>query len=166
MIGGVSVIAIDFMDETETLEKQDMEFVQQLLEHAAKKEQLTDSEVSVTFVTNEMIRDINREYRGKDQPTDVISFAMEELGEGETAIIGSTEPRMLGDIIISLDRTKEQAADYGHSFKRELGFLAVHGFLHLLGYDHMNEKDEKEMFSRQEEILLSLGITRDQHDDA
>ncbi len=160
------MIAIDFMDETETLEKQDMEFVQQLLEHAAKKEQLTDSEVSVTFVTNEMIRDINREYRGKDQPTDVISFAMEELGEGETAIIGSTEPRMLGDIIISLDRTKEQAADYGHSFKRELGFLAVHGFLHLLGYDHMNEKDEKEMFSRQEEILLSLGITRDQHDEA
>ena len=166
MTGGVSMIAIDFMDETETLEKQDMEFVQQLLEHAAKKEQLTDSEVSVTFVTNEMIRDINREYRGKDQPTDVISFAMEELGEGETAIIGSTEPRMLGDIIISLDRTKEQAADYGHSFKRELGFLAVHGFLHLLGYDHMNEKDEKEMFSRQEEILLSLGITRDQHDEA
>ncbi len=160
------MIAIDFMDETESLNQQELEFVRNILEHAAKEEGLGESEVSVTFVTNEMIRDINREYRGKDQPTDVISFAMEELGEGETAIIGSQEPRMLGDIIISLDRTKEQAADYGHSFERELGFLAVHGFLHLLGYDHMTEEDEKKMFSRQEEILISLGITRDKHDGA
>lgn len=160
------MIAIDFMDETESLNQQELDFVQKILEHAAKEEGMGQSEVSVTFVTNEMIRDINREYRGKDQPTDVISFAMEELGEGETAIIGSTEPRMLGDIIISLDRTKEQAADYGHSFERELGFLAVHGFLHLLGYDHMTEEDEKKMFSRQEEILISLGITRDKHDGA
>lgn len=160
------MIAIDFMDETESLNQQELDFVQKILEHAAKEEGLGQSEVSVTFVTNEMIRDINREYRGKDQPTDVISFAMEELGEGETAIIGSSEPRMLGDIIISLDRTKEQAADYGHSFERELGFLAVHGFLHLLGYDHMTEEDEKKMFSRQEEILVSLGITRDKHGGA
>ncbi|WP_142827792.1 rRNA maturation RNase YbeY [Planococcus soli] len=160
------MIAIDFMDETESLNEQELDFVQKILEHAAKEEGLGDSEVSVTFVTNEMIRDINREYRGKDQPTDVISFAMEELGEGETAIIGSPEPRMLGDIIISLDRTKEQAADYGHSFERELGFLAIHGFLHLLGYDHMTEEDEKKMFSRQEEILASLGITRDNHGGA
>jgi len=160
------MIAIDFMDETESLNQQELDFVQKILEHAAKEEGLGQSEVSVTFVTNEMIRDINREYRGKDQPTDVISFAMEELGEGETAIIGSPEPRMLGDIIISLDRTREQAADYGHSFERELGFLAVHGFLHLLGYDHMTEEDEKKMFSRQEEILVSLGITRDKHDGA
>lgn len=160
------MIEIDFMDETESLNQQEIDFVQKILEHAAKEEGLGKSEVSVTFVTNEMIRDINREYRGKDQPTDVISFAMEELGEGETAIIGSPEPRMLGDIIISLDRTKEQAADFGHSFERELGFLAVHGFLHLLGYDHMTKEDEKKMFSRQEEILVSLGITRDKHEGA
>lgn len=160
------MIAIDFMDETESLNQEELDFVQKILEHAAKEENIGKSEVSVTFVTNEMIRDINREYRGKDQPTDVISFAMEELGEGETAIIGLPEPRMLGDIIISLDRTKEQAADFGHSFERELGFLAVHGFLHLLGYDHMTEEDEKKMFSRQEEILVSLGITRDKHGGA
>lgn len=160
------MIAIDFMDETETLKQKQLAFVQTILEHAAKEEAVGDSEVSVTFVTDEMIRDINREYRGKDQPTDVISFAMEELGEGETAILGSSEPRMLGDIIISLDRTKKQAADYGHSFERELGFLAVHGFLHLLGYDHLTEEDEKKMFSRQDDILLSLGITRDQNDGA
>ncbi|ANU23519.1 rRNA maturation RNase YbeY [Planococcus donghaensis] len=160
------MIAIDFMDETESLDQKELDFVKKILEHAAKQEKVTDSEVSVTFVTNEMIRDINREYRGKDQPTDVISFAMEEMGEGETAIIGSQEPRMLGDIIISLDRTKEQAEDFGHSFERELGFLAIHGFLHLLGYDHMTEEDEKKMFSRQEEILVSLGIRRDNHDGA
>lgn len=160
------MLEIDFMDETESLGQKELDFVRKILEHAAKQEKVTGSEVSVTFVTNEMIRDINREYRGKDQPTDVISFAMEEMGEGETAIIGSQEPRMLGDIIISLDRTKEQAADFGHSFERELGFLAVHGFLHLLGYDHMTEEDEKKMFSRQEEILVSLGITRDKHDGA
>lgn len=155
------MLTIDFIDETETLQDSDVQFVEKILQHAAAEEQVGEAEVSVSFVTNDMIREINREYRGKDQPTDVISFAMEELGEGETAIIGSPEPRMLGDIIISLDRTKEQAADYGHSFERELGFLAIHGFLHLLGYDHMTEEDEKKMFSRQEEILVSLGITRD-----
>lgn len=155
------MLTIDFMDETETLQETVMQFVEKVLQHAAKEEHIDDAEVSVSFVTNDRIREINREYRGKDQPTDVISFAMEEAGEGEMAIQDSGEPRVLGDIIISLDRTKEQAADYGHSFERELGFLAVHGFLHLLGYDHMNESDEKKMFAKQDVILSSLGITRD-----
>ena len=115
----------------------------------------------ITFVTNEAIHEINREYRDKDQPTDVISFALEEMGEGEVAIIGEDIPRVLGDIIISIDRTREQAEQFGHSFERELGFLAVHGFLHLLGYDHMNDADEKEMFGKQDEILLSFGLGRD-----
>ncbi|RLQ92069.1 rRNA maturation RNase YbeY [Planomicrobium sp. Y74] len=155
------MLTIDFMDETETLQQGEIQFVEKILQHAATEEEIGDAEVSVSFVTNEMIREINREYRGKDQPTDVISFAMEEPGEGEVVIQGMDEPRVLGDIIISLDRTKEQAADYGHSFERELGFLAVHGFLHLLGYDHMNDEDEKKMFARQDVILNSLGITRD-----
>lgn len=157
------MMSIDLLDETATLAENDLEFVEKVLQHAAVSEAVGDAEVSVTFVTNEAIQEINKEYRGKDAPTDVISFAMEELGEGETDIVGSDEPRMLGDIIISLDRTREQAADYGHSFERELGFLAVHGFLHLLGYDHMTEEDEKKMFSKQEEILSSLGITRGEH---
>ena len=89
-----------------------------------------------------------------------ISFAMEEMGEGEIEIIGSDEPALLGDIIISIDRMEEQAAEYGHSNARELGFLAVHGFLHLLGYDHMNAEDEKVMFTRQRELLDSYGLTR------
>jgi probable rRNA maturation factor len=84
------------------------------------------------------------------------------MGDGEIEIIGDM-PRVLGDIIISVERTREQAEEYGHSFERELGFLAVHGFLHLLGYDHMTEEDEKVMFSRQEEILSSFGLGRDLH---
>ncbi|TWT26184.1 rRNA maturation RNase YbeY [Planomicrobium sp. CPCC 101110] len=158
------MLSIDLMDETAALNNSDLQFVEKVLLHAAEAEEIQNAEVSVTFVTNDMIRGINKEYRGKDEPTDVISFAMEELGEGELEIVGSMAPRTLGDIIISLDRTREQAADYGHSFERELGFLAVHGFLHLLGYDHMNKEDEKKMFSRQEEILSSLGISRDHYE--
>lgn len=158
------MLAIDFMDETETLQSSDLEFIEKILQHAAVLEEVGNAEVSVTFVDNEIIRGINKEYRGKDEATDVISFAMEERGEGEPEIIGADEERMLGDIVISLDRTKEQAEDYGHSFERELGFLAVHGFLHLLGYDHMTEADEKRMFSRQEEILSSMGVTRDSNE--
>ncbi|MCY7464083.1 rRNA maturation RNase YbeY, partial [Bacillus paralicheniformis] len=93
----------------------------------------------------EEIQKINKEYRGKDYPTDVISFALEEDGEGEIEIIGADMPPVLGDIIISADKAREQAEEYGHSLMRELGFLTVHGFLHLLGYDHMTEEEEKEM---------------------
>ncbi len=76
-------------------------------------------------------------------------------------IVGAEMPRMLGDIIISIERTKEQAEEYGHSFDRELGFLALHGFLHLLGFDHMNEEDEKVMFTKQKEILEEYGLSRE-----
>ena len=147
--------------------KDHIKLVEKLLQHAAKVENIEDgSEVSITFVTNDAIHEINREYRDKDQPTDVISFALEEMGEGEVAIIGEGIPRVLGDIIISTDRTREQAEQFGHSFERELGFLAVHGFLHLLGYDHMNEEDEKVMFGKQDEILLSYGLGRDTNERA
>lgn len=156
------ILNIDFLDETGVVQDEHIELVEKLLQHAAQTENIEqDSEVSVTFVDNEAIHEINRQYRDKDQPTDVISFAMEELGEGEVQIIGEGIPRVLGDIIISTDRTKEQAEEYGHSFERELGFLAVHGFLHLLGYDHMTEADEKEMFGKQDAILASFGLSRD-----
>lgn len=155
-------LMIDFLDETAVVKEQHIELVERLLQHAATKQNIEDgSELSVTFVTDAAIHDINKQYRQKDAPTDVISFALEELGEGETAIIGDGMPRILGDIIISVERTEQQAEEYGHSFERELGFLAVHGFLHLLGYDHMNEEDEKEMFGLQDEILQSFGLGRD-----
>nr|MDK7246134.1 rRNA maturation RNase YbeY [Staphylococcus lugdunensis] len=114
--------------------------------------------LSVTFVDKEEIQQINKIYRDKDKVTDVISFALEE---DEPEITGLEIPRVLGDIIICTDVAQEQATTYGHSFERELGFLALHGFLHLLGYDHMNEEDEKKMFGRQETILTAYGLTRD-----
>ena len=161
-VGAKEMLTIDFLDETNEVKEDHIELVEKLLQHAAKVENIEDgSEVSITFVTNDAIHEINREYRDKDQPTDVISFALEEMGEGEVAIIGEGIPRVLGDIIISTDRTREQAEQFDHSFERELGFLAVHGFLHLLGYDHMNEEDEKVMFGKQDEILLSFGLNRD-----
>ncbi|WP_419865572.1 rRNA maturation RNase YbeY [Fictibacillus phosphorivorans] len=145
------------MDESST---EFQELLTNVLEKAAEMEETGQSEVSVTLVTKERIQEINSEYRQKDSVTDVISFAMEELGEDETEIIGGEETRFLGDIIICLDVAKEQAEEYGHSLDREMGFLAVHGFLHLLGYDHMNEEDEKRMFGRQEEILEQYGLKR------
>ncbi|KXG11323.1 Endoribonuclease YbeY [Anoxybacillus sp. P3H1B] len=152
---------IDWLDETNEVTDEQMEVISKLLNYAADVEQIPDeAEVSISFVDNEQIRMINREYRGKDQPTDVISFALEEMGEGETEIIGLDAPPVLGDIIISVPKAQEQAKEYGHSFMRELGFLAVHGFLHLLGYDHETEEDEKEMFAKQEQILEQYGLKR------
>ena len=154
-------LLIDFIDETEEVKEEYMSLIREVLEKAAQMENIEDgAEVSVTFVDNERIREINRDYRDKDQPTDVISFAMEEMGEGEMEIVGAEMPRMLGDLIISIPRAKEQAEEYGHSFDRELGFLALHGFLHLLGYDHMTEEDESIMFSLQELILNEQNIKR------
>lgn len=115
-------------------------------------------ETSVTFVDDAAITDLNREYRGLEQPTDVLSFAQLE-GE-ELAAMPEGEPLMLGDIVISLERCLEQAADYGHSFERELGFLTAHGMLHLLGFDHQTPEDEAGMMARTEEILGGLGLTR------
>ena len=155
-------LEIDFIDETNEIEASAQQLVEQVLQFAADKENIEEgTELSITFVDNVRIQEINKEYRNKDTATDVISFAMEEMGEDEIQIIGEDIPRILGDIIISIERTKEQADEYGHSFERELGFLALHGFLHLLGYDHMTESDEKVMFTKQKEILDEYGLSRE-----
>lgn len=151
---------IDFIDEAEIATPAAIELVKKVLTYVAEQEGIEkDAELSISFVSDEEIQEINRTYRGKDQPTDVISFAMQEQGEGEIQIVGE-EFVILGDIIISMDRTKEQAAEYGHSFERELAFLATHGLLHLIGYDHMTEEDEKEMFAKQEKYLQAVGLPR------
>ena len=129
--------------------------IRNLIDYAIKYKKLDNLEFNVIFVDNEYIHKLNKEYRGIDRPTDVITFALED---GEEVDLNAW--RILGDIYISIDKAKEQATEYGHPFLRELAFLTVHGFLHLLGYDHMNKEDEKIMFSEQEEILNGYGITR------
>ena len=115
-----------------------------------------ESEINVLITDNEGIRVFNREYRDIDRETDVITFALED----EDTLVMPSDERILGDIYISIDKAKSQAIEYGHSFKREICFLAVHGFLHLLGYDHMNKEDEEEMFSLQELILNEANIKK------
>lgn len=152
---------IDFNDNTNTVPEGYFELIQGLINIAAQKENVPeDAEVSVTFVNNDEIQVINRDYRNLDKPTDVISFALEEAVEGEIGIVGEDIPVVLGDIIISVEKAKEQAEDYNHTLERELGFLAVHGFLHLLGYDHMTQDDEKVMFQKQEAILEEYNLGR------
>lgn len=117
-----------------------------------------DVGLSLTFVDNEAIRSLNRDHRGIDSVTDVLSFSQLE-GE-ELGALPEGEPIPLGDIVISLERCAEQAGDYGHSFDRELGFLVCHGMLHLLGLDHQSPADEERMMATTEEILNALGLTR------
>ncbi|MGN7388533.1 rRNA maturation RNase YbeY [Sporosarcina sp. SAFN-015] len=156
------MLDIYFNDETEKVSEDITQLVAEVLNHAAGMEGLSGQpEVSVTFMTDEEIRKINAQYRGKDKATDVISFALEEMTEGEIAVIQEEDmPIVLGDILISVETASRQAAEYGHDERREIGFLALHGFLHLLGYDHMTEEDEKKMFGRQKEILTSFGLER------
>ncbi len=120
------------------------------------------AEVSVSFVDNEEIHKLNLEYRGKDQPTDVLSFPM---WEGDEEGIGDIDPNgeavLLGDIILSVEKAYAQAEEYGHSIERELAFLSVHSTLHLLGYDHeTSEEDETYMNKKQEEVLVKIGLPR------
>ena len=153
------MINIDFINDDNFVNNAELKEVSELLTFAyGHLEEEGDAEVSVSFVSNEEIQNINRNYRDKDSVTDVISFALEE---DDMNIIHAEAPRTLGDIVISTDRAKEQAEDYGHSYRRELLFLALHGFLHLLGYDHMESDDEAVMNGKQEEILNAFGVTRD-----
>lgn len=139
----------------------------QLLEKAAEMEGVDEGEVALTFVDDEEIHELNKEYRGIDRPTDVLSFAMNETLDEELDIVYELEegesmdvPDVLGDIVISVPTAIAQSEEYGHSVERELGFLFVHGFLHLLGYDHQDETSEAEMMGKQEAVLASVGLTR------
>lgn len=125
------------------------------LNFLVKKRNLEDAIFNIIFVTSEKIHEINKEYRNVDRVTDVISFALEDSIEGYVE-----EIRMLGDIYICVEKMKEQAELYNHSVLREMCFLTTHGLLHLLGYDHMEEDEEKVMFSLQEELLNEYGIKR------
>ncbi len=140
----------------ETNEKLDLKEEKKIIEFALKHENLENVVFNVIFVDEKKIQEINRNYRGIDRVTDVISFALEDGDNNIDFEFG----RLLGDIYICVPRMKQQAEDYGHSLKREMGFLTVHGLLHLLGYDHMTKDEEKIMFSKQELILDDYGLSR------
>ena len=142
------------------------DFVNAILNFSGTFLKLPDNtEMSVTFVNNDEIQQYNRQYRGVDKPTDVISFAIEE-GEDDFDILPDQEwandiAKNIGDILVSVDVIASQATYLGHSYERELGFLVVHGFLHLNGYDHMlGDAEEKEMFDLQRKILDDYGLKR------
>lgn len=155
---------VELYDEQQILTDELTQMVQDVLAYAADYLELEENcAMSVIIVDNEEIQNINREYRQKDAVTDVISFALEEsVVEDDFPAIQEVmdESRELGDIFVSFQRAQEQAVEYGHSFKRELGFLVVHGFLHLNGYDHMTDEEEAEMFDLQRDILDGFGLVR------
>ena len=133
------------------------EVIQKVCDEVSRVYGLEDDELSILLCDNKKIHELNKEYRGIDRPTDVLSFA---LNEGDDYEGSEEEHHLLGDMILSLERAHEQAVEYGHSFEREMGFLAVHGFLHINGYDHYTPEEEAEMFGLQEEILTAYGLTR------
>lgn len=155
----MDIVQIEFLDidENEDYEK--------LIEKVAKKcFEVEDLEkknlyLSVILTTPENIRKTNEKYRKIDRETDVLSFPMFEKDEIQE--LTGEVPEALGDIMISIDRVKEQAKEYGHSFERELAYMVVHGFYHLMGYDHIKEEDKKVMRSKEENVLNLLDITRD-----
>lgn len=139
--------------------------IKRVVEKCFEVENLTDSKLilTITLTTPEHIRKINKEYRNIDKETDVLSFPMFEKNEIDKKIKNNDfeHEDVLGDLVISVDRVKEQAVEYGHSFERELSYMVVHGFYHVMGYDHIKEEDKKIMRPKEENILEKLKITRD-----
>ena len=135
---------------------EEFDYLKEFISYLVEKLELQNAMFNVIIVDDKYIHKINKEYRGIDRPTDVISFALEDDKQ-----IDLPDLRVLGDIYISYDKAISQAKEYGHSNKRELCFLAVHGLLHLLGYDHMTKDDEIKMFGLQKELLDSYGIKKE-----
>lgn len=134
---------------------QNYDYLNEVINHTLEVMDAKESIFTIIFVTPEEIHELNKQYRGVDRVTDVISFALEDAHD-----VSLTDVRVLGDIYICIDRMKEQAIEYGHSETRELSFLTVHGLLHLLGYDHQTKEDEEVMFGIQRKILSDLNINR------
>lgn len=154
-------VYIDYNNEQDKLSPP--EDFERLIEHctiaALESEEIEDdAEISVTLVDNARIREINMEFREIDRETDVLSFPMGD--EDGFEVNPDTDAIMLGDIVISLEKARSQAEEYGHSYEREVAFLLTHSLFHLLGYDHTTPDEEREMFAKQETVLQRLGITR------
>ncbi|GAA3188279.1 rRNA maturation RNase YbeY [Lentilactobacillus kefiri] len=160
---------LEIYDKTEKgVPEKDQKLIRDVLDFAGSYIHLADNtEMSVTLVNNDEIHQINKKYRGVDRATDVISFAIEDDSDDADDFpivmdesLKEAIPENIGDIFVSVDKVAEQADYLGHSFERELGFLCVHGFLHLNGYDHMKKADADVMFPLQKEILNAYGLKR------
>ncbi len=140
------------------------EVIKRVIEQCYKEENIEDSKliITITLTNSENIKKINKQYRNIDRPTDVLSFPMFEKEELKSKIAAKDYKHedVLGDIVISLEKVKEQAEEYGHSFERELSYMIVHGFYHLMGYDHIEEADKVEMRAKEEAVLEKLNIKR------
>ena len=145
---------IEIFNETNVNLSEELKVVKNVLRHGLEKLKINEAIFNVIIVNNDYIHKLNKEYRHIDRETDVITFALEDDKTFNPDI------RILGDIYISIDKAKSQSQEYNHSLLRELSFLAVHGMLHLLGYDHMKKEDEEVMFKLQEEILDEMDIKR------
>lgn len=153
---------LEYLDLEENSEYE--KTIKKVIEACFKEEKLENSKlyISITLTTPSNIRKINKEYRNVDKETDVLSFPMFEKNELEEMIKNNhfEHEDVLGDIVISIERVKEQAIEYGHSFEREFAYMLVHGFYHLMGYDHIEENDKIIMRSKEENVLNNLGIRR------
>jgi probable rRNA maturation factor len=156
---------IDINWEKDSFSDTERQKIQNLLEKGLKAvlslcNKSDEAEISLSLVTDAQIRQLNRDYRGMDRPTDVLSFALKEDNPLDPQILGFQD-NLLGDIIISVERARCQAVEYGHSFERELLYLAIHGTLHLLGFNHKKEEEQVIMRTKEEEVLNFLGLNRD-----
>lgn len=156
------IVQIEYLEIEENKEQE--ELIEKVIKQCFKEEGLlqTNLYIAITLTNPENIRKINKEYRNIDKETDVLSFPMFEKEEITQILIKKTHlvEDVLGDIIISIARVEEQATEYGHSFERELAYMLVHGFYHLMGYDHIEEKDKIIMRPKEEKVLQDLNIAR------
>ena len=154
---------LEYLDLEEKKEYESI--IKRVVEQCFKEEKLVNSKlyISITLTTPEHIHEINKQYRNVDKETDVLSFPMFEKNELDEKIENKDfeYEDVLGDIVISIEKVKGQAEEYSHSFERELSYMIVHGFYHLMGYDHIKEEDKIVMRPKEENILNKLGIRRD-----
>lgn len=143
------------------IDKEIENLIKQIVLFALNRENTKiESEVSMILVDNDYIKDLNLKYRNKNTPTDVLSFAMRDTLAEDTLVKPVSMRELLGDIVISIEMAQHQARDFGHNLEREIGYLTVHGVLHLLGYDHKTNEDKTLMRSREESILKAFDLSR------
>ncbi len=156
-------ILINNLQQKEPFTKSQLEMIETIVQYGLGCHQKETAEISIIFVDDDYIQNLNLEYRGLDQPTDVLSFAIKEEQLGTPAINGTSMdelPELLGDIFISVERAVAQAKSYHHTLERELCYLTIHGLLHLLGFDHQTPETITEMRQAEEQILEKFGINR------